>query len=158
MLRSISMGRYTLWLTYPLPRYTNPCICLFLARFLDAECGGGIQHPPREQFMISMLLLETVKQNAARTVTITSTILLSGSGDCETTQASANSLHHSGITGGGPPVIASPHPPCPTTPVFFSRLSVDGHDIFIHLETHVDNVYYSREDDIEQGWCASVQS
>ena len=89
MRRLTSMDRSALWLTFP-PRYTNSFVWLYTcptASTLNVAVDSGI--PFVRKHMISVLASDTVRPNAAHTITITPTISLSCSGDCETTPASS---------------------------------------------------------------------
>ena len=61
---------------------------VYLASTLNAAVVSSI--PLVRKHMISVLASETVKPNVAHTVTITTIIFLSCSGDCETTPASSS--------------------------------------------------------------------
>ena len=63
-------------------------LLVYLPGSLDAESESGIQHPLVRKHMISVLASETVRPNAAHTVTITSIIFVICSGNFETTPAS----------------------------------------------------------------------
>ena len=84
------------------------------ASTLNVAVASGI--PIVRKHMISVLASETVRPNAAHTVTITTIIFLTCSGDCEMTPASsAYSMPHSDVAGTGSPAVA---PPCPPAPAF----------------------------------------
>ena len=117
MRRSTSMDRSAWWVTFP-PRYTNSCVFLYTwpaASTLNVAVASSI--PLVHKHMISVLASETVRPNAAHTVTITTIIFLSCSGDCETTPASlAYSMPHSDVAGAGSPAVVPPRPPAPIFP------------------------------------------
>ena len=117
MRRSTSMDRLAWWSTFP-PRYTNSCVHLYTwpaASTLNLAVASGI--PLVRKHMISVLASGTVRPNAAHTVTITTIIFLSCSGDCETTPASsAYSMPHSEVAGLALRPLFPPAPPLP----FFS--------------------------------------
>ena len=49
MRRSISMDRSAWWLTFPPEVYEIVRLFVYLADSLDADCCGGIRHPPCAQ-------------------------------------------------------------------------------------------------------------
>ena len=89
MRRLTSMDRSALWLTSP-PRCTNLFVWLYIwpaASTLSLSVDSGI--PFVRKHMISVLASNTVRPNATHKATITPTIFLSCSRDCETTPASS---------------------------------------------------------------------
>ena len=99
--------------------YENVHLFVYLVGSLDAECGGGIRHPLVRKHIISVLASETFRPKAAHTVTITSIIFFSCSGDFDTTPASsAYSMPQSDVAGAGSVDVVFPRSPAP---VFFLR-------------------------------------
>ena len=89
MPRLTSMDRSALWLMLP-PRYTNSFVWLYTwpaASTLNMAVDSGI--PFVRKHMISVLVSDTVRPNAAHTTTITHIIFSAARGDCETTSASS---------------------------------------------------------------------
>ena len=89
------MNRSALWLTFP-PRYTNSYVWLYTwpaAYTLNTAVDSDI--PFARKYMISVLVSDTTRPNAAHTTTITPIIFLSCSGDCEMTPASSECSYDS---------------------------------------------------------------
>ena len=87
-------------MTFP-PRYKKSCVCLYTwpaASTLNVAVTSDI--PLVHKYIISVLASKTVRPNAEHTVTVTTIIFLSCSGDCETTPASPTySMLHSASPG-----------------------------------------------------------
>lgn len=84
-----------------------------------------------------------VGPNAAHTITITTIVFLSCSGDYWTTAVSSPySVPHSDVAGTGSPAIAPSRPP---VPVFFLGPARVSTIFFVHLENREDHVYHRRE-------------
>ena len=117
------------------------------ASTLNVTMDSGI--PFVRKHMISILISDTVRPNAAHTTTTPPIIFLSCSGDCETIPASSGeSMPQSSVARTGtPPAIP---PPPPLHPPFLPQTHQTVHDVFDRLNTCGCHVYDRREKYVEQ--------
>ena len=150
MRRSALMNKSALWLTLP-SRYTNSSVWLYTwsaTSTLNMALNSTISFVHRH--MISVLVPDTVRPNAAHTTSITPIIFVSCAGDCKTTsESSAQNMPQSGVARTGSPAVTPSRPP----PLSFRQMHQSAHDVFVRLETHVGHVYSRREEYVEQDGC-----